>query len=89
MKQTRLLLQPRPTFSANVAASPRYVSPFHAQALAQVSLPPFPLGVTLSRQVKPTTVLFGGSLPSEFFKRAEIELSTLDLLIIAGTSLQV
>ena len=39
--------------------------------------------------VKPTTVLFGGSLPEEFFIRADQDLPHLDLLIIAGTSLVV
>eukprot|EP00282_Hemiselmis_andersenii_P035968 CAMPEP_0169433134 /NCGR_PEP_ID=MMETSP1042-20121227/3848_1 /TAXON_ID=464988 /ORGANISM="Hemiselmis andersenii, Strain CCMP1180" /LENGTH=275 /DNA_ID=CAMNT_0009543651 /DNA_START=152 /DNA_END=975 /DNA_ORIENTATION=- len=40
-------------------------------------------------QVKPSTVLFGSQLPSLFFERTERELPDLDLLIIAGTSLQV
>ena len=35
--------------------------------------------------VKPTTVLFGRSLPSEFFERSEEDLPKLDLLIVAGT----
>ena len=39
--------------------------------------------------VKPKTVLFGRSLPSEFFERVEEDLPTCDLLIIAGTSLLV
>lgn len=39
--------------------------------------------------VKPKTVLFGRSLPSEFFECAERDLPTIDLLIIAGTSLVV
>eukprot|EP00283_Hemiselmis_rufescens_P024777 CAMPEP_0173438130 /NCGR_PEP_ID=MMETSP1357-20121228/19491_1 /TAXON_ID=77926 /ORGANISM="Hemiselmis rufescens, Strain PCC563" /LENGTH=276 /DNA_ID=CAMNT_0014403387 /DNA_START=52 /DNA_END=879 /DNA_ORIENTATION=+ len=40
-------------------------------------------------QVKPSTVLFGSSLPALFFDKTERELPSLDLLIIAGTSLQV
>lgn len=39
--------------------------------------------------VKPTTVLFGRSLPEEFFVRLEQDLPKLDLLIVAGTSLVV
>ena len=39
--------------------------------------------------VKPTTVLFGSSLPQEFFTRSEEDLPKADLLIVAGTSLQV
>lgn len=39
--------------------------------------------------VKPTTVLFGASLPSEFFSRSEEDLPRCDLLIVAGTSLVV
>ncbi len=39
--------------------------------------------------VKPKTVLFGSSLPSEFFDCAEEDLPNVDLLIIAGTSLVV
>lgn len=39
--------------------------------------------------VKPRTVLFGRQLPSEFFECAQQDLPTLDLLIVAGTSLVV
>ena len=39
--------------------------------------------------VKPTTVLFGRSLPQEFFLQREQDLPVLDLLIVAGTSLVV
>ena len=39
--------------------------------------------------VKPTTVLFGGQLPELFFRRAQQDLPSVDLLIIAGTSLVV
>lgn len=39
--------------------------------------------------VKPTTVLFGRSLPSEFFERANEDMPELDLFIVAGTSLVV
>mmetsp|Transcript_3655 Transcript_3655/g.6683 ORF Transcript_3655/g.6683 Transcript_3655/m.6683 type:complete len:333 (-) Transcript_3655:281-1279(-) len=39
--------------------------------------------------VKPQTVLFGSSLPTEFFERAEEDLPSADLLIVAGTSLVV
>jgi NAD-dependent SIR2 family protein deacetylase len=39
--------------------------------------------------VKPTTVLFGRSLPEEFYVKSEEDLPTLDLLIVAGTSLVV
>lgn len=39
--------------------------------------------------VKPSTVLFGGSLPEEFFVMAESDLPKADLLIVAGTSLVV
>ena len=39
--------------------------------------------------LKPATVLFGGSLPEEFFSLAQEDLPKLDLLIIAGTSLVV
>lgn len=39
--------------------------------------------------VKPATVLFGRSLPSEFFDRAKEDLPMLDLLLIMGTSLVV
>ena len=39
--------------------------------------------------VKPKTVLFGRSLPSEFFEKTEEDLPNVDLLIVAGTSLVV
>jgi NAD-dependent SIR2 family protein deacetylase len=39
--------------------------------------------------VKPSTVLFGRSLPSEFFERIQEDLPSMDLLIVAGTSLVV
>lgn len=39
--------------------------------------------------VKPSTVLFGSSLPREFFEQAQSECPTADLLIVAGTSLVV
>jgi len=39
--------------------------------------------------VKPTTVLFGSSLPQEFFERASQDLPQVGVLIIAGTSLVV
>lgn len=39
--------------------------------------------------VKPSTVLFGRSLPQEFFERAQEDLPRVDLLLIAGTSLVV
>mmetsp|Transcript_17626 Transcript_17626/g.24291 ORF Transcript_17626/g.24291 Transcript_17626/m.24291 type:complete len:329 (-) Transcript_17626:639-1625(-) len=39
--------------------------------------------------VKPTTVLFGSSLPQEFFERATEDLPSVDVLIVAGTSLMV
>ena len=39
--------------------------------------------------VKPRTVLFGRSLPEDFFVKSEEDLPNVDLLIIAGTSLVV
>lgn len=39
--------------------------------------------------VKPGTVLFGSSLPEEFFKRKAEDLPSADLVIISGTSLVV
>ena len=39
--------------------------------------------------IKPKTVLFGRSLPSEFFDNLEDDVSHLDLLLIIGTSLVV
>lgn len=39
--------------------------------------------------VKPTTVLFGSSLPKRFFECAQVDLPGTDLLIISGTSLVV
>ena len=39
--------------------------------------------------VKPKTVLFGRSLPEEFFIRAQQDMPKCDLLIVAGTSLVV
>lgn len=39
--------------------------------------------------VKPSTVLYGRSLPSEFFENVPGDLESLDLLIVAGTSLTV
>ena len=39
--------------------------------------------------VKPKTVMFGSSLPDEFFERADEDLPRTDLLIVAGTSLVV
>lgn len=40
-------------------------------------------------QLKPSTVLFGGRLPPEFFQHVSSDLPSCDLLIIAGTSLVV
>mmetsp|Transcript_5028 Transcript_5028/g.7378 ORF Transcript_5028/g.7378 Transcript_5028/m.7378 type:complete len:263 (+) Transcript_5028:2-790(+) len=40
-------------------------------------------------QIKPTTVLFGGTMPSEFFDNVEDDCAKTDLLFIAGTSLVV
>jgi len=39
--------------------------------------------------LKPNTVLFGSSLPADFFDLADRDLPTSDLLIVAGTSLVV
>jgi NAD-dependent SIR2 family protein deacetylase len=39
--------------------------------------------------VKPSTVLFGSSLPSRFFDLSEVDTRSADLLIVAGTSLVV
>jgi len=39
--------------------------------------------------VKPTTVLFGSSLPDDFFEKAHMDVPQADLLIVAGTSLVV
>jgi len=39
--------------------------------------------------VKPSTVLYGRSLPPEFFEKVPGDLESLDLLIVAGTSLTV
>jgi len=39
--------------------------------------------------VKPTTVLYSGSIPDEFFRRAEEDIPDIDMLIVAGTSLVV
>eukprot|EP00656_Telonema_subtile_P031434 TRINITY_DN343_c0_g1_i5.p1 TRINITY_DN343_c0_g1~~TRINITY_DN343_c0_g1_i5.p1 ORF type:complete len:282 (-),score=36.72 TRINITY_DN343_c0_g1_i5:30-875(-) len=39
--------------------------------------------------VKPTTVLFGRSLPAAFFECSATDLSQLDMLIVVGTSLAV
>lgn len=39
--------------------------------------------------VKTTTVLFGSSLPEEFFTLSQVDMKEIDLLIVAGTSLQV
>ena len=39
--------------------------------------------------VKPTTVLFGSNLPTQFFECAERDMPSVDLLIVAGTSLVV
>jgi NAD-dependent SIR2 family protein deacetylase len=39
--------------------------------------------------MKPTTVLFGSSLPQEFFSYKDLDMDKIDLLIIAGTSLVV
>ena len=39
--------------------------------------------------VKPSTVLFGRSMPTEFFERVQEDLEGIDLLIVAGTSLVV
>eukprot|EP01006_Ploeotia_vitrea_P030817 TRINITY_DN63144_c0_g2_i2.p1 TRINITY_DN63144_c0_g2~~TRINITY_DN63144_c0_g2_i2.p1 ORF type:complete len:334 (+),score=18.45 TRINITY_DN63144_c0_g2_i2:52-1053(+) len=41
------------------------------------------------RLVKPDTVLFGRSLPENFFSSAQEDLPSLDLLVILGTSLEV
>jgi len=41
------------------------------------------------QSVKPSTVLFGGSLPSVFLEQVPEDLKSADLLIVAGTSLVV
>lgn len=50
-----------------------------------------PIACTLCGEasVKPTTVLFGGQLPEEFFTLTAADLPDVDLLIVAGTSLNV
>jgi len=39
--------------------------------------------------VKPKTVLFGSSLPDEFFNKSDVDMPSCDLLLVAGTSLVV
>lgn len=58
------------------ATAPKHSSPIVCRSCAK------PL-------IKPSTVLFGRSLPQEFWTRAEEDMPTLDLLIVAGTSLVV
>lgn len=50
---------------------------------------PIPCPKCSQALVKPKTVLFGRSLPEEFFERIHEDLPSLDLLIVAGTSLVV
>jgi NAD-dependent deacetylase sirtuin 2 len=50
---------------------------------------PIPCPSCGKHTVKPTTVLFGSHLPTEFFEQSEIDLPETDLLIVAGTSLVV
>jgi NAD-dependent deacetylase sirtuin 2 len=50
---------------------------------------PIPCASCGKALVKPKTVLFGRSLPEDFFSKSEQDLPTLDLLIVAGTSLVV
>jgi NAD-dependent deacetylase sirtuin 2 len=64
------------TSQAAAAASPKTSSPIPCEKCGK-------------HLVKPKTVLFGRSLPSEFFERVEEDLPTCDLLIVAGTSLVV
>lgn len=56
---------------------------------APASSSPIPCPKCGQALVKPTTVLFGRSLPSEFFDAIQKDLPSVDLLIIAGTSLVV
>jgi NAD-dependent SIR2 family protein deacetylase len=42
-----------------------------------------------SRFVKPDVVFFGERMPENFFRRMDVDLPECDLLIVAGTSLQV
>jgi NAD-dependent deacetylase sirtuin 2 len=50
---------------------------------------PIPCNKCGNATVKPNTVLFGSSLPDEFFTCTEADLPSADLIIIAGTSLVV
>jgi NAD-dependent SIR2 family protein deacetylase len=66
------------------------------ESTSQASPPPAPTSSTNilcgncgKPLVKPATVLFGRSLPLEFFERAQEDIPNLDLLLIMGTSLVV
>eukprot|EP00978_Attheya_sp_CCMP212_P022907 scaffold69257_cov59-Attheya_sp.AAC.1 len=50
---------------------------------------PIPCPSCGKHTVKPTTVLFGSHLPTEFFEQSEVDLPETDLLIVSGTSLVV
>ena len=62
---------------------------YKVDALAPATSSPIPCPACQKPLVKPTTVLFGRSLPMEFFEKLEQDLPTVDLLIVAGTSLVV
>jgi hypothetical protein len=83
-------LLPRPV--RDVAKPPTWQS-FANSCKTDVKAPkeskPIPCEHCGKALVKPSTVLFGRNLPVEFFQRAQEDLPTLDLLIVAGTSLVV
>ena len=62
---------------------------FHVDPTAPTESSPIPCAACGKPLVKPTTVLFGSNLPEDFFRHATEDMPTLDLLIVAGTSLVV
>ena len=57
--------------------------------LAPKKSKPIPCPVCDKPLVKPTTVMYGRSLPAEFFQHTAEDLPNVDLLIVAGTALRV
>ena len=74
-------------FCAEVRA--RIKDLYGVDSAAPAESTPIPCPACHRPLVKPTTVLFGSSLPAEFFERSAEDLPSVDLLLVAGTSLVV
>jgi NAD-dependent SIR2 family protein deacetylase len=82
---------PHPEFCTAVGSHIRDIYAEHEQGLERGTSKPILCKNSSCRKpgVKPDTVLYGSSLPARFFEAAQEDLPLIDVLFIAGTSLQV